>query len=127
MRFSTLLARFELSDVSRSSQAPRDAASYLDFFLSVALVLATLAVAIYCWNRIRDMILQRGDSPQSLFQELCRVHRLTRPEMSLLMRAATTAALSEPAVAFVNPGVLESLDESPEATALSEKLFGRSK
>lgn len=127
MRFLTLLAGYELSEVSRSSKATRDAASYLDLFLFVAAILASLAAAIYCWNRVRHKLLQRGDSPQSLFQELCRVHRLTRPEKSLLMQAVSTAELREPAAAFVNPVVLESLDESPETIALSDKLFGRSK
>jgi hypothetical protein len=130
MPFFALIASVNIGEVSKSARSMSSLSKNLELIVWVAIGIVGLWAALHYWGRYRDRILRRGDSPQSLFLELCRVHRLSHPERTLLMQAATAAKLAEPAVAFVNPQVLGAIKGSVSADAqerrvLMEKLFGR--
>ncbi len=65
----------------------------------------------------------------SLFQELCKLHRLTSSETELLQQAIHHNSLKQGAVAFLDPNILIQQATNHEAdaekwVALREKLFG---
>ena len=124
MPFTSILARVDLSDVSKHSRSSSGLSNNVELIMWFVVAAGALWAVLHYWNRYRDKILRRGDSPQSLFLELCRVHRMDRTEKSLLMQAVTAAQLDEPAVVFVNPQVLGAMSESQACRALTEKLFG---
>jgi hypothetical protein len=130
MPFFALIASVDYGEVAKRSRSMSSLSKNLELIVLVAVGIAGLWAALHYWGRYRDRILGRAGSPQSLFLELCHVHRLSRPEKTLLMQAATAAKLADPAVAFINPQVLGAMKGSVSADAqerrvLIEKLFGR--
>jgi hypothetical protein len=130
MSFFALIANVDFGEISKRSRSMSSLSKNLELIVWVAIGIAGLWAALHYWGRYRDRILRNGDSPQSLFLELCHVHRLSRLEKTLLMQAATAAKLAEPAIAFVNPQVLGAMKGSvsadvQERRVLMEKLFGR--
>jgi hypothetical protein len=74
--------------------------------------------------------LKSYDSPQELFRELCRVHRLDWSSRRLLRRLAAEWEMTSPALLFVEPGRFNAArlpaDWQPRATQLErirQQLF----
>ncbi|HEX6985808.1 MAG TPA: hypothetical protein VF170_10540 [Planctomycetaceae bacterium] len=96
----------------------------------IVTIVAVIAVAAF-WAGIYFWDLRRRSAPApkgpGLFGDLARVHRLSDADRELLRRA--TVGLSNPAVAFVDPEVLDryAFAHPADATgcdALRERLFG---
>ncbi len=130
MPFFVLIAGVDFGAASNRSRSMASLSNNIELIIWVVIAMVALWAGLNFWTRYRDKILRSSDSPQSLFLELCSVHRLSRTEKSLLMEAANAAHLTEPAIAFVNPQVLggttgSASANSQERRVLAEKLFGR--
>lgn len=98
--------------------------------LTIFVAIPLLWVALACWDKWRKKLIRNGDSPKTLFLELCLAHKLNRAERSLLQRAAGAKRLKQAALIFVDPTILGKLSASKSAEAsgyrqLAKKLFGR--
>ncbi len=99
------------------------------FVLFAFVAIAVLWISIYCWDKCRKQGFAVPNTKNSLFQELCQAHALTRGERALLNTIVHTKRLEEPSVLFIDPSILGNLagSNSSEARTCSdihEKLFG---
>lgn len=94
-----------------------------------AVVLAI--VGFHRWNTNRSSRDRRGEeaTPEDLVAELCKVHALTRPEQTLVLKIARDQNLSQPASIFIDPDCLDRAQDRADSDphlcrALRYKLFG---
>lgn len=98
-------------------------------FVLFACVIGSIWAAILFWDRLRKLAGAVPEPPKSIFEELCRAHRLSQQDVTLLTEAAQECRAASPAALFVQPEVLQTLSvpSEPKANvyrALHEKLFG---
>lgn len=90
------------------------------------LLLVCLGVWLYDFYRNRQA--KQLQSPEGLFVQLCRAHKLSYGERRLLKDLHAGLPESEWGLAFLDPRVLHSHygnpDQDRRITALGEKLFG---
>lgn len=89
--------------------------------------IALLWAGLYYWDKHRKAIVLESKTPQSLFDELCRVHKLSRADITLLTKASVLEKLKHPATAFVDPGVLRRAEISNGGNGFRQlrlRLFG---
>jgi len=123
-----LFARANFSDVSRSARESSSMGN-AGFVIAVLVGIVTLGGGLYYWSQHRKVSPQGSSNPQTLFQELCHLHQLSRSERALLLRVFESLRLAQPAILFVDPSILESIKKSPSPesqtyAALANKLFG---
>jgi hypothetical protein len=100
---------FGVGDLGRSFERYSDRSSSLSanwFLIVVALVIVGLWVGLYYWDRHRGALTSQAGRRENLFQQLCRAHRLTRQEHSLLTQIVKAKQVAEPAHLFVDPDLL---------------------
>ncbi len=87
------------------------------------LILAILGFVLFwsliaLWDRYRsryqEFLLSR---PKMLFQELCDAHQLSRGDKTLLLNAANSHQLEQPATVFVDPAILQHLSQGKSSEA----------
>jgi len=106
-------------------------ASLSESWFTIAAVAAIIQfwLALVYWDRYRKQPVRQEDRPKSLFLELCRAHKLSRAERGLLSSIVDAKHLKQPAIVFVDPGVLgdpagSSAPETRACAELAGKLFG---
>jgi len=101
---------FGVGDLGRSFERYSARSSSLSanwFLIVVVLVIVGLWVGLYYWDKRRGNLASRAGGGESLFLQLCRAHRLTRREHSLLTQIAKAKQVVEPAHLFVDPDLLD--------------------
>lgn len=82
-----------------------------------------LAVAFFAAKRyFSGRLGGKVNSPRRIFFELCRAHRLTRKESTLLLRIARECGLAQPGILFLDPGYLKQPFKTSVDKARQEKL-----
>lgn len=117
-----------LGDKFRFENAQLDGSDLLVAIVVIGVGLATVwLLATYMRRSERPKIV---DNPRKLFQELCKLHRLERHEAALLRAVAEAVPLENPALLFVDPGLLDAAildarwaDESAELARYRELFF----
>ena len=111
----------------------RQSSSLTDNWLILAVFVAIplLWVALAYWDKWRKQSIRNGDSPKTLFLELCLAHKLNRSERSLLLKAVEARRLGQAALVFVDPTILGKLAAAKSTDAggykrLAKRLFGQS-
>lgn len=100
----------------------------------IILALAVLVISSLIWALSRwqsDNESRKGESPQRLFDDLCKQHDLTSNNAKLLRKISRELQLPNPASLFVDPsllisaGQLEKFQETQQQlTKVGEELFG---
>jgi hypothetical protein len=132
MKLLWLLANADMSSAGRSAKRYSSQSSSLSnnwFLIAAILTIGALWFGLYYWDRYRKNLASKGDSPKSLFLELCRAHKLSRSERTVLLQIAEKSKLQNPAMIFVDPSVLRILSRSNGSNSelfsdLAGKLFG---
>lgn len=98
-------------------------------FLLFAVVIATIWLTLYFWDRLRKHPAAQLEAAGSIFDELCQAHRLDRQDIALLTDAALECGLPSPALLFVQPEHLgglsaEGLSKAGPYRHLRDRLFG---
>ena len=83
---------------------------------TIATFLGVAALAVAAVMASRREAGQRDRSPDALWADLRRAHRLSRRELRLLRRAAEQASLDPATLIFMEPHVLMRLTDDPSAT-----------
>lgn len=117
-----------LGDKFRFENAQLDSSDLLVAIVVIGVGMATVWVlATYMRRSERPKTL---DNPKKLFQELCKLHRLERHESALLRAVAEAVPLENPAMLFVDPGLLDAaildarwVDESADLARYRELFF----
>jgi hypothetical protein len=93
-------------------------------WLTTLTLLVLLWAGLYAWGRMRSSSsgVSFGD-PESLFRELCQLHRLGGRDQEILSQLAKQHSAAQPALVFVDPRIL-SAAEDENAPRLRAKLFG---
>lgn len=101
---------------------------------SLLLIAAVVGIAVFwaglCWfDNYRKQRALESRTPQALFSELCRLHRLSRGQRTLLLAAVSQQRPEEMAKIFVDPSIISSLafSQRPEADGYAQllsQLFG---
>ncbi len=91
------------------------------------LMIATFWTCLFIWDSLRDRKQHRRDKPPELFRQLCRTHKLDRPQQKLLWSIARN--LPQPTVIFVRPQQLDQYAQRPgintkQVAILKQRLFG---
>ncbi len=99
------------------------------FLVAVFVAIPVLWGALTYWDKYRKRHAPSGNNPKSLFLELCRAHTLSRADRSLLLKAAETRRLKQPAMVFIDPAILRELAAARSADAgayrqLAKKVLG---
>lgn len=105
--------------------------SFRDYWMYLLVVLGVVLLwaALTWWDRRQKQSQAGGGRPLSLWDELCRGHRLSDEEAALLRKTAEQNRLTEPAEIFVRPDLMRAAadsDTAPERplSELNERLFG---
>jgi hypothetical protein len=104
-----IIAAADLAEAARAmNRYSRRSGSVVENWPIFAVIgaIALLWAGLYYWDKHRKTIVLESKTPQSLFDELCRVHKLSRADIALLAKASVMDRLKHPATAFVDPGVL---------------------
>lgn len=122
-----------LATIAETTQAftrwSRHSASFGNyaFLAGLAAVIAAVWIGLYWWDRQRSSRLEAIDTPDTLFEQLCKVHRLNVGEQQLLAQVAQATCANQPALVFVDLRCLQSQVEggnTEQLRDLTRKLFG---
>lgn len=101
------------------------------FWILIITVVGVVLVwgAIFGWDKWVTFRKRQRSTPSSLFNDLCRKHRLRRTDMQILGRVLAATPQQNPAIVFVNPAILTGYaeahaNEKTRCDALLKKLFG---
>lgn len=120
------------ADLGRAFQRhSRRGGSWTDaaWFVLFVLMAAGFFLLLHFWDRIKATVTGGSGGRRSLFDELCRIHRLSDSERSMLKKIAEQNSVAQPAVVFVDRSLIARYSKSrgaPKKTcaALIRKLFG---
>ncbi len=99
------------------------------WFLSFVLLAVGFFMVLHFWDRIKVTVVGGSVNDRTLFDELCKIHRLTESERIMLSKAVENASIAQPAYVFVDRSILGEYSKQKGAptrtcTALTRKLFG---
>lgn len=125
-----IIAAADLSEaVKAMNRYSRRSGSIMDnwpIFAAFAAIVLFWA-ALHYWDRYRASRAGKSAAPQSLFDELCELHKLAKADRTLLAKAVAAQKLEQPAMAFVDPRVLARAGANGSEAAydrLRTRLFG---
>ncbi|KAA0140624.1 MULTISPECIES: hypothetical protein [Gimesia] len=98
--------------------------------ITATIVISSIWLGLYLWENLQIQRKASADTPQGLFYDLCKTHRLSRTDISYLLKASEEHAHEQPALVFIDPGILHlhASDGGTDARyyeELSKKLFQR--
>ncbi|QDT93833.1 hypothetical protein [Gimesia algae] len=96
--------------------------------ISGTIVIGVVWLVLYLWENLQLQRKANTDTPQGLFYDLCKTHRLNRADINYLLRASTTHCQEQPAMVFIDPAILHACTSQAGADAryyelLEERLF----
>ena len=96
--------------------------------ITATLLIGSIWLALYLWENFQLRRKANADTPQGLFYDLCKTHRLSRADIAYLLKAAQAHYREQPAMVFVDPGILNAYIKEVSTDAkyyelLAEKLF----
>lgn len=96
--------------------------------VTATLVIGVIWVTLYVWENIQLRHKANADTSQGLFYDLCKAHRLSRTDISYLLKAAAAHYQNQPAMVFVDPDILHAYIREVSTDAkyyevLAERLF----
>ncbi|MBA3313215.1 MAG: hypothetical protein M3552_15140 [Planctomycetota bacterium] len=121
-----LLASFEGLQAARQRLNGTGSSRETAVLFMAGLAIAAFWAGLYLWDR-RRRPAEAVNHATGLFGELCRIHGLSKEERALLQKAASD--LPNPAVAFIEPMILDRFGNSHTADAgacegIRQRLFG---
>ncbi|QDV21010.1 hypothetical protein Pan153_56920 [Gimesia panareensis] len=98
--------------------------------ISATIVIGSVWLGLYLWENLQIQRKASADTPLGLFYDLCKTHRLSRTDISYLLKATDEHVQEQPALVFVDPGILHhyATDGGTDARYyedLANKLFQR--
>lgn len=96
--------------------------------ITATIVIGTIWITLYLWENYQLRLKANADTPQGLFYDLCKTHRLSRTDIAYLLKAANAHYKEQPAMVFIDPSILTAYSNEVETDAryyeiLSERLF----
>ncbi len=126
----SIIAATNLSEtVKAMNRYSRKSSSVMDnwpILVAIAAIALFWAV-LHFWDKYRKSRVSELTTPQSLFEELCDLHKLGKADRTLLEKVVTAQNLDQPAAVFVDPGVLATAASSGGEGGylkLRSRLFG---
>ncbi|MFH1301670.1 MAG: hypothetical protein ABIK07_11470 [Planctomycetota bacterium] len=97
-------------------------------FISATLVIGLIWLTLYVWENLQIRRKAVADTPQGLFYDLCKTHRLSRTDINYLLKAASEHYDHQPAMVFIDVNILhtyarEAITDSKYYELLAERLF----
>ena len=94
----------------------------------VIIVIGMVWLVLYLWENLQLQRRANSDTPQGLFYDLCKTHRLSRADINYLLKASEAHCHEQPAMVFIDPGILNSYISQAGSDAryyelLEERLF----
>ena len=110
--FATLLAQGlpRLDEIAREADRSRTSGILIDATTLSAITIGLAVGALVVWIYARWYVPQSElppASPQGLFEEVCRAHRLKAAQQRLLEWVAAEHHLAQPVMVFLDPRLLE--------------------
>ena len=96
--------------------------------ISASIVIGMAGLVLYLWENLQLQRRANSDTPQGLFYDLCKTHRLSRADINYLLKASEAHCHEQPAMVFIDPGILNSYISQAGSDAryyelLEERLF----
>ncbi|HAW32984.1 hypothetical protein [Gimesia maris] len=96
--------------------------------ISASIVIGMVWLVLYLWENLQLQRRANSDTPQGLFYDLCKTHRLSRADINYLLKASEAHCHEQPAMVFIDPGILNSYISQAGSDAryyelLEERLF----
>ncbi|QDT45268.1 hypothetical protein Pan241w_53880 [Gimesia alba] len=96
--------------------------------VTATLLIGSIWLTLYLWENFQLRRKANADTPQGLFYDLCKTHRLSRTDITYLLKAAQAHYRDQPAMVFVDPGILNAYIKEVSSDAkyyelLADKLF----
>ena len=96
--------------------------------ISASIVIGMVWLVLYLWENLQLQRRANSDTPQGLFYDLCKTHRLSRADLNYLLKASEAHCHEQPAMVFIDPGILNSYISQAGSDAryyelLEERLF----
>jgi len=96
--------------------------------ISATIVIGSVWLILYLWENMQLQRKANSDTPQGLFYDLCKTHRLSRTDINYLLKASETHCQEQPAMVFMDPGIINSYINQAGTDAryyelLEERLF----
>ena len=98
--------------------------------ISVSIIIGTVWLALYLWEKLQLQRKANADTPHGLFYDLCQSHRLSRTDSSYLLKAVSESYPDQPAMIFIDPDILKAYlnhagTDMKYYQTLSERLFNK--
>lgn len=127
IEFVSILAAGHTDEVSRAFRN-RGMLQENWLFISIAIVVGVVWLALFLWEKIQLQRKATADTPQGLFYDLCKTHRLNRTDTNSLFKVASENYADQPAMIFIDPGILddyigEAGSDRKYYETLAERLF----
>ncbi|WP_145170561.1 hypothetical protein [Gimesia aquarii] len=127
IEFVSILAAGHTDEVSRAFRN-RGLLQENWLFISIAIVVGMVWLALFLWEKIQLQRKATADTPQGLFYDLCKTHRLNRTDTNSLFKVASENYADQPAMIFIDPGILndyigEAGSDRKYYETLAERLF----
>ncbi|QDT30065.1 hypothetical protein Enr10x_54250 [Gimesia panareensis] len=74
--------------------------------ISATIAIGSVWLGLYLWENLQIQRKASADTPLGLFYDLCKTHRLSRTDITYLLKATDEHAQEQPALVFVDPGIL---------------------
>ncbi|WP_417380271.1 hypothetical protein [Gimesia sp.] len=96
--------------------------------ISASIVIGVVWLTLYLWENLQLQRKANSDTPQGLFYDLCKTHRLNRADINYLLKASDAHCHEQPAMIFIDPAILHSCSRQTDVDAryyelLEERLF----
>lgn len=103
--------------------------SRMGIVVLIVVVIALVWLALTFFDKYRQLLLAHQRSPQALFRDLCRLHKLTGGERQLLLAVQAGSKPELLSCVFVDPRMLAAyatanINQADACRGLSRKLFG---
>ena len=80
-------------------------------FISATLIIGLIWLTLYVWENLQLRRKADADTPQGLFYDLCKSHRLSRTDINYLLKAASENYGDQPAMIFIDPEILDAYSD----------------
>lgn len=96
--------------------------------ISATLFIGAIWLTLYVWENLQIRRKAVADTPQGLFYDLCKVHRLNRTDINYLLKATSETYHDQPAMVFIDPQIISTYSNEVDTDSkyyktLAKRLF----
>lgn len=93
--------------------------------ISATLIIGTIWLTLYVWENLQIRRKAIADTPQGLFYDLCKAHRLNRTDINYLLKATSDNYHDQPAMIFIDPQIISAFSSEVSTDSKYYKILAK--